>query len=146
MRQKKLLLCSVLLSGLGLTGLQAQTMYVKQNNGAEAPYALRDIRKMTFSSGSLTLTKTDNSTGVYALNDLQRLSFVDAYVTDVQPELSEATRLQVYPNPVGDVLNIEVPGAGTIQLLNLDGKVLQSKQAKTEDITPLATGELTKGI
>ena len=145
MRHKKLKISAVLLFGLGLTGLQAQTIYVKQSSGTENSYVLNDIQKVTFGSGNLTVTKTDNSTGVYALSDLQYLSFAD-YTTGVQLANSETAIIQVYPNPVGDVLNINVPGAGAIQLLNLDGKVLQSKQVNTEGITTLATGALTKGI
>ena len=145
MRHKKLKLSTALLLGLGLTGLQAQTMYVKQSNGTQTDYSLSNIRKMTFGSGNLAVTKTDNSTGVYALNGMQYLSFSD-YTTDVQATKSETATLQLHPNPVGDVLNIDLPGAGTIQLLSLDGKVLESKQTNTSGITTIATGRLTKGI
>jgi hypothetical protein len=120
-------------------------MYVNQSSGTQTAYALSNIRKMTFSSGNLTVTKTDNSTGVYALNGLQYLSFAD-YTVGVNAAQSEAANIHVYPNPVGDALNIELPGAGTIQLLSLDGKVLVSKQTNTAGITTIATGYLTKGI
>src|SRR5690554_5092155 len=61
MRHKRLKLSAVLLLGLGLTGLQAQTMYVKESSGTQTAYALSNIQKMSFSSGNLTVTKTDNN-------------------------------------------------------------------------------------
>ncbi|MEY3451220.1 MAG: hypothetical protein RL711_1046 [Bacteroidota bacterium] len=49
MRQKRLKLSAVFLLGLGLTGLQAQTMYVKEKSGTQTAYTLSSLRKMTFS-------------------------------------------------------------------------------------------------
>jgi len=84
MRHKRLKLSAVLLLVLGLTGLQAQTMYVKESSGTQAAYTLSNIQKMSFSSGNLTVTKTDNSSGVYALSGLQHLSFTNT-PADTQP-------------------------------------------------------------
>lgn len=55
MRHKRLKLSAVLLLGLGLTGLQAQTMYVKESSGTQTAYTLSNIQKMSFSSGNLTV-------------------------------------------------------------------------------------------
>ena len=49
MRPKKVKLSAVLLLGLGLSSIQAQTMYVKKSNGTQTAYPLNSIRKMTFS-------------------------------------------------------------------------------------------------
>lgn len=87
MRHKRLKLSAVLLLGLGLTGLQAQTMYVKESSGTQTAYTLSNIQKMSFSSGNLTVTKTDNSSGVFALSDLRYLNFSDI-TTDLQEDLS----------------------------------------------------------
>ena len=120
-------------------------MHVIQSSGTQTGYSLNDIRKMTFATGSLTVTRTDNSTGVYTLNSLQHLSFAD-YTTEIESIANHPGSIQVYPNPVGDVLNIELPGAGTVQLLSLEGKVIQSKQVTTVGIITLATGQLQTGI
>jgi hypothetical protein len=128
-----------------LTVATAQTIYIKQSDGAKAGYALNSIRKITFSSGNLTVTKTDNSTGVYALNEICYLNFKDN-TSSVQSISNTTLNMQVYPNPVGDVLNVELPGKGTVQILSLDGKVLQSKQINTLGITTLPTGKLPKGL
>ena len=102
MKHKRLKLSAVLLLGLGLTGLQAQTMYVKESSGTQTAYTLSNIQKMSFSSGYLTVTKTDNSSGVFALSDLRYLNFSDI-TTDLQEDLSvKSQQLKVYPNPVGE--------------------------------------------
>ncbi len=75
MRHKKLKLNVMLLLGFGLTGLQAQNMYVVEKNGTQTAYSLDELEKMTFSSSYVTVHKTDNSTKAYALDRLKYLSF-----------------------------------------------------------------------
>jgi uncharacterized protein (TIGR02145 family) len=87
MRHKRLKLSAVLLLGLELTGLQAQIMYVKESSGTQTAYTLSNIQKMSFSSGNLTVTKTDNSSWVFALSDLRYLNFSDI-TTDLQEDSS----------------------------------------------------------
>ena len=116
--------------GLGLTGLQAQTMYVKESSGTQT-YTLSNLRKMTFSSGNVTVQKTDNSTGVYALSGLRYLSFEDNTTGVEQPIQKGTTNLHSYHNPVTDVLNIDLTGTnseGSISILTLEGKVMQHKK------------------
>ena len=52
---ERLTLGVVLLLGLGLTRLQAQTIYVKEVNGTLNSHKLGGIRKMTFSEGNTNI-------------------------------------------------------------------------------------------
>lgn len=149
MRHKRLKLSAVLLLGLGLTGLQAQTMYVKESSGTQTAYTLSNIQKMSFSSGNLTVTKTDNSSGVYALSDLRCLNF--NITTDLQEDLSvKSQQLKVYPNPVGDILNINLTGKseteGTLSILNFEGKTLVTRKVSNEGVLSLDISHLPTGI
>ena len=92
MRHNMLKISAVILLGLGLTGLQAQTMYVNESSGTQTAYTLSNIQKMSFSSGNLTVTKTDNSSGVYALINLRYLNFSDVS-TDLQGDLSVQSQM-----------------------------------------------------
>jgi hypothetical protein len=65
------------LLGLGLTGLQAQTMYVKEKTGTQTTFELNDIRKLTFPEGNIMVNNTDGNTSVYELSDIRYLSFID---------------------------------------------------------------------
>jgi len=150
MRNKKLKISAILLFGIGLTGLQAQTMYVKQSSGTQTAYTLSSVRKMTFSLGNVTVQKTDNSTGVYALSGLQYLNFTDltTSIANLPIQLGN-TNIITYPNPVTDVLNIDLTGVaseGTISILSLDGKVLQVQKTSGTGIVTLNLSQLPQGI
>jgi hypothetical protein len=150
MRQKKIKLSAILLLGLGLPGLQAQTMYVKEKSGTQTAYTLSSVRKMTFSGGNATIQKIDNSTGVYVLSGLRYLNFTDltTSITEQPMQLSNAN-LITYPNPVTDVLNIDLTGVaseGTINILTLEGKVLQVQKTKGTSTVTLNLSQLPQGI
>ena len=150
MRHKKLQLSAILLLGLGLTGLQAQTMYVKQSSGTQTAYALSNIQKMTFSSGNVTVQKTDNTTGVYALSGLKYLSF-QVFTTGInEPQMAAGNTLLTYPNPVADLLTIDLTGTkngkGRISILNLEGKVMQTQKTSGMSIVTLNLSQLPQGV
>ena len=149
MRHKRLKLSAVLLLGLGLTGLQAQTMYVKESSGTQTAYTLSSIRKMTFSGGNATVQKTDNSTGVYAMSGLRYLSFEDYTASIEEPIRVGNAHFSAYPNPVNDVLNIDLTGVeseGTISILTFEGKLLQEQKTYGANMVTLNLSQLQQGI
>ncbi|MDA3817748.1 MAG: T9SS type A sorting domain-containing protein [Prolixibacteraceae bacterium] len=149
MRHKRLKLSAVLLLGLGLISLQAQTIYVKESSGTQTAYTLSSVQKMTFSSGNVTVQKTDNSTAEYALSELKYLSFEDLTTGIEQPVQQGASNLITYPNPVTDVLNIELTGVasrGTISILTLEGKLLQEQKTDGANTAVLNLSQLSQGI
>lgn len=149
MSHKRLLLIAILLSEIGLTGLQAQTMYVKQTNGSQTAYAMSNIKKLTFSSGNVTVQKTDNSTGVYLLGGLQYLSFIDYGVGISEMSLTNAL-LQIYPNPVNNLLNVDLSGVdntnGTLKIFSIDGRLLHSQPINGSGIETIDLRQFPKGI
>lgn len=120
-------LCAVLLLVLGLTGLQAQTMYVREISGIQTAYVLTNISKMSFESGNIMVRKTSGNTGTYALANLRYLNFTDLTVGISEMEQATAEVI-VFPNPVNDMLNIQllstVKTTGVIEILSLEGKVI----------------------
>jgi hypothetical protein len=150
MFHKRLKFSAVLLLGLGLTGLQAQTIYVKQSNGTQTAYALSNIKKMSFSSGNLTVTKTDNTNGVYALNNLMFLNFTDLSTNVEEPLSVQKQMLSVYPNPVTNVLNIDITGTvqeeGTLIIFNFEGKPVLNRQVSHAGVLSLDISHLPKGL
>lgn len=150
MKQKKTKLIAILIFGLGLTGLQAQTMNVKENNGTQTTYALSNIQKMSFSTGSLTVTKTDNSIGVYALSGLRYLNFTDITTSLKEPLFYHNQILSAYPNPTDDVLKINLSEtgkiAGIITIINFEGKTVLSQQVSHAGVYSFDISQLPKGI
>lgn len=150
MRFKRLKLSAVLLFVLGLTGLQAQNMYVKESSGTQTAYALSSIETMTFSSGNLTVNKTDNSSSTYALSDLRYLSFSDI-ATSFDESLSVQSKiLSAYPNPVSNILYIDLSETakvkGTLSILNFEGKTVLSRQINQAEVLSLDISHLPEGI
>jgi hypothetical protein len=136
MLNEKSLGVSVFLLAFFFSTLSAQTFYVKTVNGNQTAYALSILQKLSFSSGNLTVTKTDNSNGVYALSGLRYLNFKDLTTHLAEQLLVQEQTFMAYPNPATNVLNINLPGAasprGTLNILNLEGKTI---------LTQLVTGE-----
>jgi hypothetical protein len=150
MRHRRLKLSVLLLLGFGLTGAYAQSMYVKEISGTQTAYTLSNIRKMSFSSGFLTVTKTDNSSNEYALSDLQYLNFLEITTVSTENISVQNQMLRVYPNPIGDILNIDLKGMseaeGTLSILNFEGKALVTQQVKAEQVLSLNISYLPTGV
>ena len=56
---------------------QAQTLFVRQTNGAQRNYELSNLRKMTYYSGNVTLQLNDNTTFGFPLSDIRYQNFTD---------------------------------------------------------------------
>jgi hypothetical protein len=150
MRHKHLKLIALLLLGFGSNGLLAQTMFVRESNGTQTAYGLSNIRKTTFSGGNVSIQKIDNTTSVFDLSGLRYLNFTDLTVSIVeQPVQPCNSRMITYPNPVTDVLNIDLTGeedAGTLSLLTIEGKVMQRQFTRGNSLVSLNLIQLPKGI
>jgi hypothetical protein len=150
MRQKRLELCTVIFLGLGLTALQAQTLSVLENNGTQIDYALSNIRKMTFSSGNVSVQKTDNTMGVYALSRLNYLSFIDFLTGINESQVAASNTFLTYPNPIVDILNIDLTniskGEGYISILNLESKIMETKKTSGIGVITFNLSQLPQGI
>lgn len=150
MRHKKLKLSAILLLGLGLSGLQAQIMDVKQSNGSLTAYTLSNLRKMTFTAGNASIQKTDNSTDVYSLSGLRYLSFREITTsTGEKVNQSVNTNMLTYPNPVADVLYIDLSGIaseGMVSILTLNGKIMQTQNTSAKTLVRINISHLPQGI
>lgn len=150
MKNKKILFNLLLIIVGGITGLQAQTMYVKEISGTQTTYTLSSIRIMTFWKGNAHILKTDSSKGVHALSGLRYLNFSDltSGITEPSAQLGHSN-LTTYPNPVIDVLNIDltgVTGEGSLSILTLEGRVVQTQSTSGNRIITINLSHLSQGI
>lgn len=107
--------------------ISAQNLYVRNANETQEIYQLSSISKLSFSASDLIVHKTDNSTVTHAISEIRYMSFSD-YVEIFMPREQE-DMLTVYPNPVSNLLNINLPSdklGGDLLVLSLDGKTLMS--------------------
>ncbi len=142
MRHKLLkLIFALFLIGFGQTSLHGQTMYVREISGSQDAYDLCNIRKITFSEGNVIVQKTNNTSGVYALSELRYLNFTELIIGN--------SNLTVYPNPVIDLLNIDLSnliGKCKISILTLEGKILQTLNSTDDKLIKLNLNNLSSGI
>ena len=147
---KSIGMAALLAFNFSLSTVFAQTMYVKQSNGTQTAYALSNVRKMTFSAGNVTVQKTDNTTVEYLLSGMKYLSFQDFTTGINEQQMAAGNTLLTYPNPVNDVLKIDLRGTknqgGSISILTLDGKVMQTQQTEGTGTVTLNLSQLPQGI
>lgn len=127
--------------------IQAQSMLVKEHTGTITPYDLSSINKITFSTGSLIITNTDNITEEYPLESISYLKFSDI-ITGTKKEKNAV--IETYPNPVSDLLYIDFKGiansGGFLSILNTDGQTLKTKEISENKLVPIDISDLPKGI
>jgi hypothetical protein len=133
MRYKKVKVGAVLLLGLGSTQLQAQSssLYVKTKDGTQTAYTVSGIRKLTFPTGNVVVTKTNGSSQSYALSNVRYLSFAD-YKTDVPlVETQDEGGLQLYPNPASNQLTVNFrvakSGNASISIVDFQGRTISQQ-------------------
>jgi hypothetical protein len=147
------LLTFLLLLSPGLSGLQAQTLYVRENSGTQISFALNDIQSITFPQSNIAVTKTDGNTSTYSFTDINYLSFND-FTTGVNSIVDrKEPGLQLFPNPVSNRLRITFSSEKNekvqLSIINLQGKVLQQQNISCHEGTNLAempVADLKQGI
>lgn len=74
--------------------------------------------------------------------------FTDPSVTDLENVTASASALQVYPNPVRDQLQVDLPSSTDnfqLELFDSAGKLLLSQQVERSETAALSLPELAKG-
>ncbi len=130
MKLLKLIVGVFLFLSIGLSELKAQgTLYVKEISGTQTAFVLSEIRKINFPPGNILITKSNAETQNYTLSGLQLLSFNDYTVGTASPEQYASGALRLFPNPVGNIMQIENIGnetdSRTVEILDLQGKTVQ---------------------
>jgi len=153
MKHKLLKLNAVLLLGLGVTPLQSQTtINVKATDGTQIAYNLSSIRKLTFPiTGNMEVSKTTGSTDTYSLTAIRYLNFSYTANSIKSTSADIKSKLRLYPNPVVDVLNIQLSISGnqptTVELLSIEGKLLYKVElTDTTDLLNVNISHLQQGI
>ncbi len=86
---------------------------------------------------------TSSDTGIYGVNTPQYFC-IDNFTVDIisQTEDESFADLKVFPNPVQDVLNIEIEETSDISIINANGQVVLSNSSvnKQIDISTLNSG------
>jgi hypothetical protein len=148
MKNKRFTFCIVLLLGLALLELKAQNMNVIEADQTHT-YSLNNIRSLTFSSGNLIIKKTDNNSTSFALNLINNVNFDFIISNESEIRYAKNTIPFVYPNPVKDILNINIGNLNEsvmIRILSLEGKIIVFKKVNSSENIAIDLSELSSGV
>jgi hypothetical protein len=106
----------------------AQSLNLELKSGTINKYPLSEIRKQTFSSTEMILTKTDGTVLTFNLIDIRKFTFgLTTEVVKVEKPQNEAL---VFPNPSTGLINIDFNLAEKsmvdISIFSIDGKMIQT--------------------
>lgn len=101
------------------TGLQAQNLNLIEISGIQTPFSINNIRSLSFISGNLYVNLKVGIPFFKVLNDVRSISF-EAPNGIIKPSQT-LNRLQLFPNPTSDFLNI---GYQTDETTNIDLKII----------------------
>ena len=128
MRHKRLKISAILLLGLGLTVLQAQT-----NVNATGGDALGSGGSVSYSVGQVVYTTNTGANGSLAQGVQQPYEI--SVITGLEEAKGINLSISAYPNPSTDFLTLEVDASTTLsiqsmtyQLYDMQGKLLQSEK------------------
>ncbi len=129
-------------------GMQAQSVYVNESNGTQSGIALKNIRSITFNNGTMKVNLTQNTTEEFSLSGLSSLTFTEATIGT--QETSIASTISVYPNPVQNILTVDLSNQtnfknGHINILSINGQLVQTVLIK-DAVTKIDVSSLAKGI
>ena len=136
----------IILLCLLCSGLSAKTVTVVKTelkSGEENSFTLNETGQISFSGRTLLIQSDENAKiSTINLEDIEKLNFSNVEVSDVS-QISDV-KFNVYPNPVVDVLNVEVDGTVEVEILSLDGKIM--KRQTVEQKGEVDMSGLTAGI
>ncbi|MFZ4581792.1 MAG: T9SS type A sorting domain-containing protein [Paludibacter sp.] len=149
MKRKQLKLCFVIILVFVYVGVIAQNMYVMENNGMQKSYVLSSLQKITFSAGNAIFYNSTTNPIAHEISKLRYFNFKNLLSSQNEKPYSDASTLPIYPNPVINVLNIDLTSKindGRINILSLDGKLIQSHETKANTNMEINLSMLSQGI
>ena len=142
MKHKRLKLSVVLLLGLGLTGLQAQTSVNATGGNASGSGG-----SASYSVGQLAYTTNTGTNG--SVSEGVQQPFEISVVTGIEEAKDIFLNVSAYPNPTTDYLELKVENLQlselSYKLYDISGKVYQNKEIGNS-ITKIEMQNLPQGI
>ena len=142
MRLKRLKLSAILLLGLGLTGLQAQTSV-----NATGGDATGSGGSASYSVGQIAYTTNTGTNG--SVSEGVQQPFEISVVTGIEEAKDIFLNFSAYPNPTTDYLELKVENLQlselSYKLYDISGKVYQNKEIGNS-ITKIEMQNLPQGI
>jgi hypothetical protein len=136
---------TLLLGISSLTNAQ-NVLNIIELNGNKTMIPFKDIRNITFPSADLAVKKINGSNFTLPVASLRKMNFSTDNITSIIESNYADNLFSLYPNPVNDVLTINITKAtAQISILDLNGFVVM-KQSLNELFNYLNVSSLPNGI
>lgn len=125
-------LLSVMLS---CTGLSAQSVSFDYDNGLSSTYAIKDVRKITFSGDLMKLHLLNGAVFSWNVSTIDQYRYLGGAL-GLHDVLAKANALdfRVYPNPATNLLVVSCilarPEMISISIYDLSGRLMHQEQAQ----------------
>ena len=148
---KKKILKMVLL--IALSGnfllLSAQSTCILLNNGTQECHQLNSISSIKVLNGTLIVNLSQQTISSYPIQEIRKILFTSS--TGSQINQTQRSSMRVYPNPVGDILTIEVSeqlrGNSSIDIYSMDGRLIQAlRSSVVNGTTQINVSSLSQGV
>lgn len=149
-RKTALLIVSVLCA----FGLDAQNLYVNNDDGSTSTYSIGDVRRITIEEPNLVVLLFNGDSFSFPLEDLANYQYDETFLNvDNTVSIINNWQLNIYPNPVEEELNLDFtlkePTDISYNITDLNGKVITEKNLgklnSGEHIYSISTDDLSKG-
>jgi hypothetical protein len=127
MKQKLFLTIFLLITGAGLSFVQAQSLAIHMQDGTEQTFSLSSLGNITFSTSNLVVNQNTGTTESYSLSNISKIYFMSVPTgTDDEILTANTKALSFYPNPVRNSICFRnVPGNGsTVKIYRMDGRMM----------------------
>ena len=128
----------------------ADSMFVIKKTGDKISYSVGNIRKLTFPTGTMQVSKMDGSIDLYTQTELKYFSFKDFTISSGisnQPN-DGLSKLKLYPNPVVNTLYVSMLACDErpldISIIDIYGKVVCKQTSYAANVLDIEF--LPKGI
>ena len=149
MAYNRFTLSALFILTLGFNGLFAQNMFILEKSGSKSSFKIDNLRKMNFESGNLYVY-TGAQADMFVLSNIVTLNFKDISGSTHQKLSKGIPELNIYPNPVKDILHIHTensfPGAKRIEIFSIDGRLMKSEQTGPVDSYSIPVDDLQSGL
>ena len=118
---------------------------VQLTGGETAVKALLDnIKEITLAEGNLSVIPFSGTAAVYALGDVEKLSFGEGEGNGIHAPQASGREVGVYLNPAGNVVVECAAGILSLTLFSIDGKIIAAEKCTGGGVETLRTTSLQK--
>jgi hypothetical protein len=115
------------IAGFGLSFLNAQNTLIVKETGKQTPYALKSIRKLTFTGGKMIISQPGGEYHPYEITSVRSLEFI-TFSTDILHPGKRQSNFVLYPVPVKEELHIRYgekkKGMVHIEIADIQGRIV----------------------